>query len=185
VDKSQCFEVGYITKIHGLDGSVCAVFDVDSPSQFYGIDAIFLEIGPQLVPFGIQRISGQKGNQVIFSFEGIRTEAQAIPLKGCKLFLPEKAFPVLKDDQYYFHELVGCQVKDSNQGLLGTIQEIIDLPHQTLALMVWKGSEVLIPVHPSIVIQLLRKEKQVLTTLPDGLLEVYTEPDLKFEIHEN
>jgi len=185
VDKNQCFEIGYISKIHGLDGSVCAFFDVDSPSQFYNLDAIFLEIGPQLVPFGIQRISGQKGNQVILSLDGIRSEAQSIPLKGCKLFLPEKAFPVLKDDQYYFHELVGCQVHDARLGVLGSVQEIVDLPHQTLALMVWKGYEVLIPVHPDIVIRVDRKAKEVLTCLPDGLLEVYTEPDLKVDIHEN
>ena len=166
-----------------MDGSVVAFLDVDQPEQYRKIDALFVEQNSQLVPFIIRKISGFKGNQMIFSFEGIASEAQAQVLKGCKLFLPEKALPPLKEGQYYYHELVGCVVKDAVQGDLGSIREIIDMPHQTLAIMDWKGVEVLIPVHESIVLKLDRKGSVVYTQLPDGLLEVFTKPDTKEEVY--
>jgi 16S rRNA processing protein RimM len=183
MDKNQCFELGYIGKVHGLDGSVMAVLDVDYPEQYRKMDALFVEQKGQLVPFMIRKISGIKGNQILLLFEGIESEAQAQELKGCKLFLPEKALPKLKDNQYYFHELVGCVVMDENQGELGEIREIVDLPHQTLAVMVWKGAEVLIPVHESIVVRINRTEKKVNTRLPEGLIDVFTKPDEKEEVY--
>jgi 16S rRNA processing protein RimM len=185
MDKNQCFELGYIAKVHGLDGSVVAMFDVDDPDRYKKIDVLFIEQGAQLVPFSILRISGQKGNQRILSLSGVSSAADAAGLKGCKLFLPEVSLPALKDHQYYFHELVGTKVKDAKAGLLGEIREIVDLPHQTLAIMEWKGVEVLIPVHENIVEKFDRKTNLVHTRLPDGLLEVYTKPDEKEEEYAN
>lgn len=185
MDKNQCFELGYIGKIHGLDGTVMAILDVDFPDQYRKMDALFVEQKGQLVPFMIRKIAGIKGSQILLSFEGIESEAQALELKGCKLFLPEKALPKLKDNQYYFHELVGCVVMDEQLGELGEIREIVDLPHQTLAIMDWKGAEVLIPVHESIVLQINRTEKKVSARLPEGLIDVFTKPYEKEEVYED
>jgi 16S rRNA processing protein RimM len=49
--------------------------------------------------------------------------------------------------------------------------------------MVWKGAEVLIPVHESIVVRINRTEKKVYTRLPEGLIDVFTKPDEKEEVY--
>lgn len=173
MDKSQCFELGYIERSHGLDGSVLAVFDVDQPSRYRKIDAIFLEKSSQLIPFLIKGIKPTSGNRMVIRLDGINDDTQAQSLKGSTLFLPESALPSLKSGQFYFHELVGASVEDKNLGKLGVISSIYEYPQQTIIGMEWQGSEVLIPMHDAIIQKFDRQSKTVKTELPDGLLDVY------------
>lgn len=184
MDKNQCFELGYIERSHGLDGSVLAVFDADDSTRYLKSEAIFVERKNQLVPFLIKRISHAKGDRFIIHFEGINNDSAAQELKGSGLFLPETALPKLKADQYYYHELVGAQVVDHSLGQLGTIAEVYEFPHQTLLGMAWNDAEVLIPVHNDIVKRFDRAQNQLHTNLPEGLVEVYLQP-AEDQSHEN
>jgi 16S rRNA processing protein RimM len=175
--KNQCFELGYIERTLGFDGSVVACFDVDDSSRYAKVDGLFLEIGAQLVPYLITSIQAHGKDKFAIRFENIKDIEGAQKLKGIKIFLPEQLLPSLKKGQYYFHELVDCQVEDEVLGPLGTINGIVDLPHQTLATMDFQGQEVLIPVHDDIIKHLNREQKKVSTRLPEGLLEVYTKPE--------
>jgi len=184
MEKNQCFELGYIERTQGLEGSVIAVFDVDDSSRYRKIDALFIEQQNQLVPFLVNRISPSNGNRFILQLEGVSNESAAQNLKGSTLFLPETALPKLKENQFFFHELIGAQVLDKNLGLLGTVQEIYEFPNQTLLGMVWNGTEILIPAHSDILISFERQTKQVITNLPGGLLDVYLQPS-ELQINEN
>lgn len=183
MNKNQCFELGYILRPHGLEGSVVARFDVDQPSDYLGIDAVFVESEGRLVPFLVRKVNPTSGQHVVLSLEGISEEAQAQTLKGCKLFLPEQVLPKLADHQFYFHELVGAQVEDEAHGTLGTIREIVEMPRQTLGVMEWENAEVLIPIHEDIVLELNRSTHTIKTRLPQGLLEVYTRNQSNDEVH--
>jgi 16S rRNA processing protein RimM len=185
MDKDHCFELGYILRAHGLDGGVVARFDVDEPARYLGMDAVFLEISTGLVPHLIRSVKPMAGQQVVLHLEGISNDTAAHALKGCRLFLPEQALPKLDDGQFYFHELVGVKVADLQVGPLGTIREILDFPQQTLALMDWKGSEVLIPVHPDITLRLDRKSGTLFTQLPEGLIDVYLQEPKQDEVDAN
>lgn len=173
MDKSQCFELGYIERSHGLDGSVVAVFDVDDASLYTRIDAVFLERSQQLVPFLVKGVSKLNGNHLVIKLEGVNSDIEAQNLKGSTLFLPDTVLPKLKPGQFFYHELVGATVNDSQLGTLGTISEVYEFPHQILVGMQWQGAEVLIPVHDSILRKFDRAKNSVETTLPEGLLDVY------------
>jgi len=183
--KDQCFELGYIERTHGYNGSVVARFDVDDPSRYQKIDSLFVETDNQFVPYLIQKITSTRHGQFVIQFQDVTTEELATKLKGSKLFLPEKLLPNLKPGQYYFHELVGAKVVDEVEGELGVISEIYELPHQILASMEWNGSDVLIPVHENIVLSFDRKNATIKTRLPEGLLDVYLKPAGPVEGDEN
>ncbi len=170
---NQCFKLGHIERTLGYDGSVLAFFDVDDCKPYARMDAVFLEMDGQLVPFTVASLQPHGRNKFALRFEGIEDSAAALKLKGVRLFLPEQLRPPLKKGQFYYHELVDCRVEDEALGALGTINGIVDLPHQTLATMEFQGKEVLIPVHQDIVKNLDREQKKVSTRLPDGLLDVY------------
>lgn len=176
MDKSQCFELGYVERSHGLDGSVVAVFDVDQPSYYRKIDALFLDKSNQLVPYLVKQVVPMNGNRVVLRLEGVDNDVQAQALKGTTLFLPDSALPPLKSGQFYYHELVGAQVEDVKTGSLGVISAIYEYPQQTLVGMTWQGSEILIPLHDDIIQNFDRTTKKVITNLPDGLIDVYLQP---------
>lgn len=182
MDKSQCFELGYIERSHGLDGSVVAVFDVDQPSYYRKIDALFLEKSNQLVPYLVRQVMPMNGNRVVLRLEGVENDVQAQVLKGTSLYLPDSALPPLKADQFYFHELIGAQVEDLKSGKLGLVSAIYEYPQQTLVGMSWQGAEILIPLHDDIIQNFDRAQKRVVTNLPDGLLNVYLQPNEPNEV---
>lgn len=179
MDKRQCFELGYIERVHGLDGAVVAVFDVDQPSYYRKLDAVFIEHKNQLVPYLVQQIASMNGKKAVIRLDGIDNEEKAQELKGLALYLPESSLPPLKNNQFYFHELVGAQVVDHHFGELGKISSIYEYPQQTLLAMDWQETEVLIPLNDAIVTRFDRSKNMVQTNLPEGLLDVYLQPGEK------
>jgi len=175
--KEDCFELGYITKTHGLTGEVTAFLDVDFPEDYHEIKAVFLEINKQLVPYFVEHISPTRESFVLLKLEDINSQQEGNDLKGKKLFLSLKELPELEEQQYYYHELVGFNIKDENLGTLGTAKNVYAGATQDLLVMEYKTKEILIPITDDI-ITLVDKEKGVIyTTLPNGLLEVYLEED--------
>ncbi|MHA8066146.1 ribosome maturation factor RimM [Aquirufa sp. ROCK2-A2] len=174
--KQEYFELGTLSKPHGIKGAFHVYLDVDDPYEYEGLSSVFVQIGNDLVPYFIVDIQ-VKSNLNLISLEGIDTIDAAKDLVGSKLFLPLSFLPKLKDDQYYYHEVVGYQVVDLNLGNLGIVKEIYSTGAQDVIVMTYKLKEVLIPLTDEIVPKVDKKNQIVQTNLPDGLLEVYLEDE--------
>jgi 16S rRNA processing protein RimM len=98
-------------------------------------------------------------------------------MAGWTIYPPLSALPQLKDDQYYYHEVIGYQVVDKNLGDLGTVKEIYSTGAQDVVVMIYQNHEVLIPLIDAIIPKVDKKNQIVHSILPDGLLEVYTQED--------
>jgi 16S rRNA processing protein RimM len=171
-----CFLLGYIVKTHGVKGQVVAFFDVDYPEDYEDLESVFLEQQGRLVPFFIDSIEPQQKGRFIIRFEDIKTIEQAEKLRNTSIYLPLDELPELEEDQFYFHEVIGYKVVDENHGQLGTVREFYDLPQQQLMAMDYQDQEMLIPVMDEILLRADHEAKVLHVRLPEGLLEVYTEP---------
>lgn len=170
--KQEYFELGAIAKPHGIKGALHAFLDVDDPYEYEELTSVFVQEGQELVPYFISDIQ-IKANLNLISFEGIDTVDKAKEMVGKKLFLPVSFLPKLKDNQFYFHEIIGFQVNDAQLGLLGTVKEVVSLGSQDVVVMNYQHKEVLIPLTDEIIPSVNKKEKTLQTNLPEGLLEVY------------
>lgn len=172
--KEDCFELGKITKTHGLKGEVVLWLDVDFPEDYEDLESVFLDQKGELVPYFIEtyRLSG---NRAIVQFEDIDTFEKAEGLINLQAFLPLEELPELGNDQFYYHEIIGFQVVDKQLGVLGIVQTVHSMQAQDLLVMDYKSKEVLIPVIPEIVLQADKDAKILNVNLPEGLLEVYLE----------
>ncbi|WP_192823380.1 ribosome maturation factor RimM [Rufibacter sp. LB8] len=171
-----CFQLGYIMKTHGTKGQVVAFFDVDFPEEYDELESVFLLINGKLVPFFIEALNPQDRGRSIIRFEDVKSVQEAEKLKGTAIYLPLNQLPELEDDQFYFHEVIGYTVVDETLGELGVVQTFFDLPNQDLLAMDYQGHEVLIPVQDEIVLRTNKEERKIYVNLPEGLLEVYTQP---------
>jgi 16S rRNA processing protein RimM len=172
----DCFQLGFIVKTHGVKGQVVAFFDVDYPEDYEDLESVFLEQGGRLVPFFIETMESQPKGRYIIRFEDIKTIEQAEKLRNTPLYLPLDELPELEEDQFYFHEVIGYQVVDVNHGELGTVKEFYDLPQQQLMAMNYMDQEMLIPVMDEILLRADHTAKVLHISLPEGLLEIYTQP---------
>lgn len=172
MDFDSCYELGYISKPHGLNGDVSIIIDADIPENYKKLESVFIEIDKQLVPFFIKKIK-LSGNKAILSLEESTHIDFAKKLKGAKLFLPLEFLPELEDDQFYFHELIGYSVEDSQLGAIGIITTIYDAGPQDLLAVDHKGKEVLIPINDETLIEVDKTNSIIQVSIPDGLLDIY------------
>ncbi|PMD95603.1 16S rRNA processing protein RimM [Siphonobacter sp. BAB-5405] len=172
MNKEDCYELGRITKVHGLKGEVQLLFEVDDPFEYEDLDSVLLEVKGQLIPYFIEDLNIQS-NKIIAKFEDITSIEKATPLVGAKLWLTLDNLPELDDDQFYFHDVIGYQVVDTNVGPLGTVREFASFSLQDLMVMDYEGKEVLIPVIDEIIGEADHEAKTLSVTLPEGLLDIY------------
>jgi len=174
--QSDCYEIGYVTKTHGLKGEVTLQLDVDEPEIYTKLASAFLEIKNQLVPFFVERINIQQ-TRAIIKFEGINTLEQAHTLLHCKTMLPLELLPESESDKFYLHDILGYTVQDETLGKLGIITQLYEGAHQDIIGMEYQGKEVLIPVVDAIILNADASLQIVHTRLPDGLVDLYLEEE--------
>lgn len=172
--KESCFELGWVVKAKGLEGSVVIQLDTDDASNYKNLESVLLEdkTSSQLIPFFIKQIS-LSGTMATCWLEEIDSREAAENLTGSKVFLPESQLPDLNKDQYYFHEIIGFQIIDENHGLIGVAESVVDLPSNTMLITYVKNKEVLIPLQEEIVHTVDKENKTIRVNIPNGLLEIY------------
>jgi 16S rRNA processing protein RimM len=175
MDFDSCFQLGYVIKSHGLKGEVSVFLDTDQPQAYKKLESVFVEQNNRLVPFFIEKIQ-IRGDKAVVKFAGVTDINGARALKSAVLWLPIELLPELTGNQFYFHEIVGFNVKDKIHGVLGKVTGIYSSGNQDLIAVAHKGAEVLIPITDDIIYQVDKKAQLIYTNLPDGLLEIYYSP---------
>ena len=124
-------------------------------------------------PFGIPQHEAFLGEKFFIQVQDVKTIEQAQNLVGKTVYLPLEMLPKLSGKQFYFHEIVGFTVVDTEKGELGPVSEVLEYPTQAI-LQVMKGKkEILIPILDQ-VIQKVDRDKKILTiTAPEGLIDMY------------
>ena len=171
MDKKECFNLGKITKPVGLKGEVVFFLDVDEPSYYASLDSVFVEVKNHLVPYFIESIR-INGNKATVRFEGINRE-ESLALIGCELYLPLELLPKLTGKKFYFHEIIGFRVVDSQKGDIGTVASVIDFPAQPLFQIINNGTEILLPIIDQLIDDVDRANKTISVTAPNGLIDIY------------
>jgi 16S rRNA processing protein RimM len=174
--KDDCYQLGHITKTHGVNGELVLFLDVDEPNEYEDLESVLLEVKGELIPYFIESIAIVKGSRAIVAFEDVDTIEQAERLINCGAYLPlDELEPITDETRFYFHEIVGYQVIDVDKGELGVVQGVYAMNAQDLIAMDYQGKEVLIPINSDIVRTVDREQKKLNVALPEGLLEIYME----------
>lgn len=168
----DCFQLGYVEKPLGIHGEIIIVIDADDPGYYKNIKSLFMLLNGVLVPYIVESIKIQ-GNKGVVKLEAVQSHQEAMKFKGVEIYLPDTLLPQLHDGQFYYHELIGLQVMDEKLGMLGTITAYYDLPNNDLLAMEYLGKEILIPLNDAIVRKVNLATHQLVTALPDGLLDIY------------
>lgn len=172
----DCYQLGYITKPHGLKGEVQVLLDVDFPEEYQELESVFVQQGQQLVPFFIDTIS-INNEKAIIAFEDVNSLELAQGLRGCSLFLPLENLPEMEGNEFYFHELVGFDLIDVNSNeLVGKIEDVFEAGPQTLlSARHESGKEILIPLTDELIKEIDRENGALRMFIPDGLVDVFLE----------
>jgi 16S rRNA processing protein RimM len=173
MQQSDCFQLGYIAKLHGFKGEVSLFLDVTNPEDYASLDAFFIEINGQLTPFFVESFQLKNKGFAAVKLEGVNTENDAKVLLRKSCYLPLSVLPELDDTHFYDHEVVGYTVIDSHSGNIGRLEQVIDLPVNPLLQIMKDDKEILVPFVEGLVQRVDRSEKTLYITAPEGLVEMY------------
>ena len=169
---TDCFYLGNITKPFGYKGEVDIFLDVDEPKNYAKLDAVFVELKGQLIPYFIEHIR-LKNNHAVVQFQDVNTDNVHL-LIGAKLYLPLAALPKLDGNKFYFHEVIGFSMNDVNHGEIGTLENIMDNgPQPIFQIKHPNGKEVLIPILDEFIVDVDRENRSITTNAPEGLIDFY------------
>ena len=175
MQKKDCFYLGKIVKKYSFKGEVLVKLDTDEPELYENIEALFVDLRNNLVPFFIESSQLHKSELLRIKFEEVDTEEDADSILKCDVYLPLQFLPKLDDDQFYFHEIIGYTVEDVNFGTVGIVKSINDSTSQALFEIDRDGIEILIPMNDAFIKKVDKKKKLIIVETPEGLIDLYIE----------
>lgn len=173
--KEDCFYLGKIVSKYSFKGELLIKLDTDEPELYENLDAMFIDLRNNLVPFFIESSQLHKSDLLRVRFEDVDTEADADALIKSDVYLPLEFLPKLEGDKFYFHEVIGFKVEDISYGTVGIIKSINDSTAQALFEIDRDGTEILIPMNDEFIYKIDRENKTVFVETPEGLIDLYLE----------
>ena len=82
-------------------------FDVDDIAHYKTLEAVFVEVAGELIPFAIRSVNIKSNTLAYVQLEDVNSEEEAVALTGKSLYLPLSYLPPLSGDRFYYHEVIG------------------------------------------------------------------------------
>ena len=163
--------IGKIERPFGLRGEVKVQSLSDVPDRFEGLQQVTL-VSPNGLVLTTKVVQVRPGGRsYIMRFDAFSTPEEAARFRGGVLQIPQAASPPLAEDSYYEYELVGMTVQDEQGHVLGTLEEIWQLPGSPIFAVRQAGREVLIPATKRAVASVDRAGRLMTVRAGEGVME--------------
>jgi 16S rRNA processing protein RimM len=170
----EYFSIGKIVASHGIKGEVILQHSLNKKLSKENIAAIFIEqTKGSFIPFFVEAITNKTIEEAFIKIEALDTKESTVAVLKKEVWLTEVDFKKCVGKDAPIH-LLHYELLHNNE-VVGTINEVIEMQHQLLCSITYKGKEALIPVHDDNLIKIDEKKKQVHVDIPNGLLEIYAE----------
>ncbi len=172
IRKDDTYQIGRITKTHGLKGEVVFTF-TDPIFDETGCEYLICEVEGILVPFFIEEYRFKNDSAALVKFDGIDTIEQAQPILGSPVYFEKKYVNTDEQDEVSLSYFIGYRLTDTDEGPIGTITDIDDKTDNWLFIVERNnGNECLIPAHDEFITNIDHTNKTIEMNLPTGLLDL-------------
>ena len=157
---------GQIGKPHGIAGEVYVEPISDDARRFEPGSTLWRDDGTTLVVEAARHHT----NRFLVKFEGSGTREDAERLRG-PLYVHAADARALDGDEFWPHDLEGCEVVDAGGAHIGSVTQVVGGPAQDLLEVSTDRGERLVPFVKEIVVKVDLAERRVTIDPPEGLLE--------------
>ncbi len=170
--KDELFHAGKIVRTFGSKGEVVISFIIDISPFIKKMEWVFILIKENPIPFFIDTLQPKNNNQYTVKFLDIESMDDCKEILDCDVYLPPSLLPKKSGKNFYTHEIKGFKVIDENAGFIGTLDDIIELQHQTLLSIKGETNEIFIPLVEAFIKGIDKKGKSIFTDIPEGLVDL-------------
>lgn len=167
------FNVGKIVNTHGLDGEVRVIAITDFREERFKIgNTLNLFIYENAQPISLKVKSHRiHKNFDLLTFEGYNDINEVEKWKNGILKVSNDQLGELNEGEFYFHEIVGCNVVTTTNEVIGVVAEILTPGANDVWVVKGEnGKEYLIPYIEDVVKQIDVVERRIIIEPMEGLL---------------
>lgn len=166
-------KVGKIVNTHSLKGEVKVISSTDfEEERFKKGSKLLITRGNQLIREVVVQSYRNHKNFLLVKFEGIDSVEEAEKLKNLQIKIDSDEVGELEENEFYFHQIIGCEVFDENDKNLGEIIDILTPgANDVWVIKGENGKEILIPYIEDVVKKIDITNKKVNIEVMEGLID--------------
>ena len=168
---SKLITIGSIFRAHGVHGIIKVMVEPVFMDDLLELEAVFIESPKTPHPFFVKHVEAIADDMALLTLEEIDSKEKITPLLKCNIQAREE--DVSAEEPEDWEDLDGYLLIDKNEGIIGPIEELIEMPHQILAQLHYKGKEILVPMHDDLIIEIDDQQRRVTMNLPEGFFEIF------------
>lgn len=163
------FVAGKIGGCFGLKGYVKIYPTSGEPERMASLRDVFIgrtehDAHPNVVEEAIVRPNG-----IVIKFKGIDDRTAAEKLTNCLLFVEETKAKAPPKGSFFAHDIVGCEIWDTDGRMVGTVEDILKFPAQDLWSVRTPAGTFLLPAVKEFVRKVDLKNRKITVQMIDGL----------------
>jgi 16S rRNA processing protein RimM len=164
--------VGIVARAHGNKGQVIVNPETDFPEErFAAGNELIVELAGRESRRRIATVRFHQGRPVI-GFDGVETMNDAEALAGAELKVPAAEIGPLPESTYYRHDLVGCEVRDEQGTVIGTVARVDGPLERSHLVIAGRRGEVMLPLVEEFWVRIDLTARVIVVRPPEGLLDL-------------
>ena len=169
IKSEEVYRIGKLSKPHGIKGEISLMFQDD---VFDRVEAEYLVLGIDgiLVPFFMEEYRFRSDELALVKFEDIDSQERAAELTGCEVFFPRALAEIDDNEELSYAQIVGFEIVDDNLGKSVGVIASVDNSTDNVLFELENGG--LIPVADDWIKNIDGNKRQIVMTLPEGLLDL-------------
>ncbi len=170
-EKQKLLSIGKILNFCGLSGEVKAGYSADKKNLIEHLKTVTVVHNNKEIILTIKAVRFYK-QHVYLKFNEINSIEEAVTLKNAYLKVPKTQIEQFLDkDEFLIDDLLGKEVIDVNNNLLGVVTDIISIKEEDLMeIKTPEGKEILIPFVKELVPEINLKENRIKINNIPGLI---------------
>ncbi len=168
--------IGKIVATHGLNGSLIMTHVAGSSTWLKKGHVLMVEMQKgSFIPYFVAQCKAANAGEYHLNVEDVATQQEAKKLVTKQVYVDEAILASLARQSPLLW--IGFTISDKHYGNAGKIEDVMQAGAQWIAKLNYNGHEALIPLVDATIEGIDIKARILKTTLPEGLLELYDQPE--------
>jgi len=161
--------IGYVLKPQGLKGEIKVNPVSPDPERFKSLNKVYLK-NDTIQAYLVEKV--RISNKFVFlKFREVNSRDEAELLRDCEILIDPDERIRLSADEYFIHDLFGCQVFTQQGDLLGTLVDVWQSSSNDVYVVKNQiGEEILVPAIKDIIKNVDLETKKIIIQLIEGMV---------------